>query len=610
MTRKNEDGPVPPFPTISALHAAYAGGLDPREILAETYRRLSALDDPGIFLALLPEAEAVAAAAALGPFDPAEKPLWGVPFAVKDNLDVAGLPTTAACPDFAFVPSQTAPAIARLLAAGAILIGKTNLDQFATGLVGLRTPHPAPRNALNPDLVPGGSSSGSAVAVAHGLVAVALGTDTAGSGRVPAGLNNVVGLKPSLGSVSSRGLLPACRTLDTISVFAGTVADADRVFRIMAGYDAADPYSRDLPLPAQPSELPPGLRVGVPDAGSRRFGGDPLSEAAFEAGLADLAALAGPSETVDLAPMFAVAALLYDGPWVAERYQAIRPLIETTPDALHPTTRAVIGRAAEFTAADAFAGLYRLAELRRAADTLWERIDVLVVPTYPRPVTCAAIEADPIGPNSELGTYTNFVNLLDLCALAVPGRFRSDGLPSGLTLIAPRGRDGLLAALGARLHAAAGVPIGAGRAPVPVPEAGPAGAGPDEIELAVIGAHLSGLALNRELTGLGARFLRAAETQADYRLYALPGGPPRRPGLLRVAAGTGGRIAAEVWALSPSAFGRFVAAIPAPLGIGTLRLADGTAPKGFLVEAEGIGGDSDITGYGGWRGYLAAQDAA
>ncbi|MBB2961399.1 allophanate hydrolase [Methylobacterium sp. R2-1] len=598
---------MPPFPTISALHAAYATGLHPRAVLAETYRRLAAIDDPGIFLTLLPETETVAATEALGPFDPVAQPLWGVPFAVKDNLDVAGLPTTAACPDFVYLASETAPSVARLLAAGAILIGKTNLDQFATGLVGLRTPHPAPRNALNADIVPGGSSSGSAVAVAHGLVAFALGTDTAGSGRVPAGLNNVVGLKPSLGSVSGRGLLPACRTLDTVSVFAGTVADADRVFRIMAGYDAADPYSRDLPIPAQPPGLPPGLRVGVPDAASRRFGSDPLSEAAFAAGLADLATVAGSAQAVDLAPLFAAAALLYDGPWVAERYQAIRPLIETQPEALHPTTRAVIGRAAGFSAADAFAGLYRLAELRRAADVLWERIDVLVVPTYPRPVTCAELEADPIGPNSELGTYTNFVNLLDLCALAVPGRFRADGLPAGLTLIAPRGRDGLLAALGARLHAASGVPIGTSVEPVPAPVAGPASAGPDEIELAVIGAHLSGLPLNGELTGLGARFLRAGETRPEYRLYALPGGPPRRPGLLRVAADAGATIAAEVWALSPAAFGRFVAAIPAPLGIGTLHLADGTNPKGFLVEAEGIGSGTDITGYGGWRRYLTAQ---
>ncbi|MGU3385810.1 allophanate hydrolase [Methylobacterium sp. D53M] len=601
---------VPPFPTIPLLHAAYAEGLDPRAVVAEAYRRLAAVDDPGIFLALVPEADAREAAAALPPFDSAAMPLWGVPFAVKDNIDVAGLPTTAACPDFAHTPAETAPAVARLLAAGAILIGKTNLDQFATGLVGLRTPYPAPRNAIDPAYVPGGSSSGSAVAVAHGIVAFALGTDTAGSGRVPAALNNVVGLKPSLGAISSRGMLPACRTLDTLSVFAGTVADADAAFRVMLGPDAADPWSRALPVPAAPAALPPGLRLGLPDGASLRFGGDGLSEAAFAATVADLEALAGAAAPVDLAPMFAVAALLYDGPWVAERYAAIRPVMETRPDILHPTTRAVIASAERHSAADAFAGLYCLAALRRAADAVWDRIDVLAVPTYPRPQTCAAVAADPIGPNSELGTYTNFVNLLDWCALAVPGRPRADGFPAGITLLAPRGSDGLLAALGARLHAASAPRIGAGTMPVPVVEPGPAAAGPDAIELAVVGAHLSGLPLNRELAGCGGRFLRAVPTARDYRLYALPGGPPQRPGLLRVAAGDGAPIETEVWALPPAAFGRFVAAIPAPLGIGTLRLADGTAPKGFLVEQAGLDGAADITRFGGWRAYLADRAAA
>jgi allophanate hydrolase len=601
---------VPPFPTIPLLHAAYADGLDPRAVVAEAYRRLAAVDDPGIFLALVPEAEARGAAAALPPFDPASKPLWGVPFAVKDNIDVAGLPTTAACPDFAHTPAETAPAVARLRAAGAILIGKTNLDQFATGLVGLRTPYPAPRNAIDPAYVPGGSSSGSAVAVAHGIVSFALGTDTAGSGRVPAALNNVVGLKPSLGAISSRGMLPACRTLDTLSVFAGTVADADAAFRVMLGFDGADPRARALPVAATPAGLPPGLRLGVPEAASLRFGGDRLSEEAFAATRADLEVLAGAAAPVDFSPMFAVAALLYDGPWVAERYAAIRSVMETRPGILHPTTRAVIGAAARYSAADAFAGLYSLAALRQAADAVWDRVDVLAVPTYPRPQTCAAVAADPIGPNSELGTYTNFVNLLDWCALAVPGRPRADGFPAGITLLAPRGSDGLLAALGARLHAVAGARIGAGPTPVPAAEPGPARALPGEIELAVVGAHLSGLPLNRELTERGARYLRTVPTEPDYRLYALRGGPPQRPGLLRVAAGEGGAIETEVWALPPAAFGAFVAGIPAPLGIGTLRLADGTAPKGFLVEAAGIVDAADITRFGGWRGYTASRAAA
>ena len=601
---------VSPFRTIPLLHAAYAAGLDPRDVVAETYRRLAAVDDPGIFLALVPEDRARAEAAALPPFDPGSMPLWGVPFAVKDNIDVAGLPTTAACPDFAYTPSETAPAVARLQAAGAILIGKTNLDQFATGLVGLRTPYPAPRNAIDPAYVPGGSSSGSAVAVAHGIVAFALGTDTAGSGRVPAALNNVVGLKPSLGAVSSRGMLPACRTLDTLSVFAGTVADADAAFRVMLGFDAVDPWSRALPVAAIPADLPPGLRLGIPDAAGLRFGGDRLSEAAFAATAADLAALAGAAAPVDLAPMFAVATLLYDGPWVAERYAAIRTVMETRPEILHPTTRAVIAGAGCHSAADAFAGLYRLAELRREADTVWDRVDVLAVPTFPRPQTCAAAVADPFGPNSELGTYTNFVNLLDWCALAVPGRPRTDGFPSGITLLAPRGSDGLLAALGARLHAIAGVRIGAGASPVPAVEPGQVRARSGEVELAVVGAHLSGLPLNRELAQRGARFLRTVATRPEYRLYALPDGPPHRPGLLRVAGDEGGAIETEVWALPPEAFGAFVASIPQPLAIGTLRLADGTTPKGFLVESAGVAGAVDITRFGGWRRYLASPAAA
>ncbi|MCJ2007726.1 allophanate hydrolase [Methylobacterium sp. J-092] len=595
---------MPPFPTIPALHAAYAAGDDPRTILAEVYRRIAAADDPGIFLSLVPEAEAAAALAALGPFDPVGRPLWGIPFAVKDNVDVAGMATTAACPGFAYTATETAHAVEKLLAAGAILVGKTNLDQFATGLVGVRTPYPVPRNALDPAYVPGGSSSGSAVAVARGLVAFALGTDTAGSGRVPAGLNNVVGLKPSLGSVSARGMVPACRTLDTLSVFAGTVADADAAFRAMVGYDPADAFSRSLPVPAA-SAVPPGLRLGVPDAQGLDFAGDALSEAAFAASLADLEALVGAGRPVDFAPMFATARLLYTGPWVAERYQAIRAVIETRPEILHPTTRAVIENAEHFSAADAFGGLYRLAELRRAADAVWDAVDVLAVPTYPRPRTVADLAADPIGPNSELGTYTNFVNLLDWCALAVPGRFRADTFPAGVTLLAPRGCDGLLAALGARLHAASGVPIGASAVPVPAATEPAGRAAGEAIELAVVGAHLSGLALNGELTRLGARFLRAVATAPDYRFYALPGGPPHRPGLLRVAAGTGVAIETEVWELSPDAFGRFVSAIPEPLGIGTLHLSDGTRPKGFLVEAEGVVGAEEIGRYGGWRGYLA-----
>jgi len=600
---------LPMFPTIAELHAAYAKGISPSAIIAETYRRIEAAADPGIFITLVRQEAALASLTALGAFDPKAKPLWGVPFAVKDNIDVAGLPTTAACPDYAYTAIATAFAVQRLLDAGAVLIGKTNLDQFATGLVGVRTPYPVPRNAVDPAYVPGGSSCGSAVAVARGLVSFALGTDTAGSGRVPAGLNNIVGLKPSLGSVSGSGMVPACRTLDTISVFAGTVADADAAFRAMAVYDPADAYSRLDAIAPAPGALPPGLRVGVPDREGRRFGGDALSEVAFDAAIGDLVTVIGGHSPamVDMALLFEVANLLYSGPWVAERHQAIREIMEKRPEILHPTTRKIIGGAASITAADAFAGIYSLAELRRAAERIWTGIDVLVVPTYPRPRLVADLKADPIGPNSELGTYTNFVNLLDLCALAVPGRFREDGFPSGVTLIAPRGRDGLLAALGARLHAAAGSTIGATDAAVPAARDGLATAVPGEIELAVVGAHLSGMPLNHELTSRGARFLRAEPTTPDYKLYALPGGPPYRPGLMRVADGTGTPIETEVWAIAPEGFGTFVAGVPAPLGIGTVRLGDGTSPKGFIVEAEGIVSAFDASQFGGWRRYMESK---
>ena len=599
------DGPL----TLRDYRDAYASGaLTPPQAIEGVFRRIAAHGDPAVFITLRPEADVLADAQALHGRASADLPLYGIPVAVKDNIDVEGVPTTAACPGFTYTPERDSTVVARLRSAGALIVGKTNLDQFATGLVGVRSPYGVPRNPFRAELVPGGSSSGSAVAVAAGLVPVALGTDTAGSGRVPAGLNNIVGLKPTLGAVSTRGVVPACRTLDCVSVFALTVEDAWSVFEALAAFDPADPFSR---LCRNPSPRETGsLRVGVPDAASRRFGGDRLAEAAFDAALADVRALGVECYEVDMAPLFATATLLYEGPWVAERYQAIRPLIESDPEALHPVTRALTEKARAFSAADAFAGQYRLAELRRAAEPIWQKIDLLAVPTFPRSRTLAELEADPFGPNSELGTYTNFVNLLDLCALAVPARFRSDRLPAGVTLIAPAGCDAALAALGARLHETASVPLGAtgaARPPSPRPAAAPA---PEEgIELAVLGAHLSGLALNDELLAHGARFVRGLTTTPDYRLFALPGGGTPRPGLLRVQDGTGARIETEVWALPPAGFARFVAAIPAPLGIGTIRLAGGSTSKGFLVEAESVRRAEDISAYGGWRAYITRRAA-
>ena len=587
----------------AALHRAYRDGLDPAAIVAACLVAAEMEQNRGVFISVA-EPAARQALATLGPFDPVAKPLWGLPFAVKDNIDLSGVATTAACPAFAYTPQRSATAVERLIAAGAIPIGKTNLDQFATGLVGVRTPYPVPKNSVDPALVPGGSSSGSAVAVASGLVSFALGTDTAGSGRVPAGLNNIVGLKPTLGAVPVRGVVPACQTLDCVSVFGLTVADAWAVAEAMAGFDAADPWSRRVSLGA-PGALPPHLRVGVPDAASRRFFGDAAAERAFDAALALYAGLGATLVPVDFAPLFAVADLLYEGAWVAERYAAIRPFIAAHRDALHPTTARIILGAESLSAADAFAGIYRLAELRRAAEPLWGGLDLLAVPTVPRAYRVAELDADPIGPNTALGTYTNFVNLLDLCALAVPGPSRDDGLPGGTTLVAPAGRDGFLASIGAALHAAAAVPMGAGTHPVPPAPDVPAAAGPEDgIEIVVIGAHLSGMPLNRDIVALGATFRRAVDTRPEYRLHALPGGPPARPGLLRVAEG-GGAVAAEVWSLPPAGFGRFVETIPAPLGIGRVRLADGTAPAGFLCEPAGLVGARDITHLGGWRRFVA-----
>lgn len=597
---------------LAAVQAWYAAGGSPRDLLAHCLQRLEQLGDPGIFITLADSAALDRAVAALGPNDPVSTPLWGVPFAVKDNIDVAGLPTTAGCPAFARTPQGSATVVERLVAAGAVPLGKTNLDQFATGLVGVRTPYPVPRNSFDPAVVPGGSSSGSAVATAQGIVSFALGTDTAGSGRVPAGLNNIVGLKPSLGAIPVTGVLPACQTLDCVSVFALTVPDAWAVLTVAAGYHAADPWSRPLALgtPAQAARV---IGVGVPAGASRRFGADRDAEWAFDAALALAGGLGLEVVPVDLELFFDAAKLLYEGAWVAERYQAIRAFVEASPERLHPVTRRITEGARRYSAADAFAGLYRLAELRRATAPVWDRVDALLVPTAPRPVRVAELAADPINPNAELGTYTNFVNLLDLCALAVPGPFRRDGLPSGVTLIGPRGADARLAALGTRLHAAAGTPLGATGRPQPDPGPAngfvPASAAPDPtIEIAVVGAHLSGMPLNGEMTRLGGVLDRAATTTADYRLYALPGGAPARPGLVRVADGTGQPIAVEVWRLPPGEFGRFVAAIPAPLGIGTLRLADGSTPKGFLCEAVALNGATDVSEFGGWRAYRASLE--
>ncbi|MDE2275742.1 MAG: allophanate hydrolase [Burkholderiales bacterium] len=616
--------------SLATLRARYRdGSLTPQALVQQLHRRMQAEDalvDRRLWIRRLGLDEMGAYADALAGRDPATLPLFGIPFAIKDNIDLAGVPTTAACPAFAYTPERSATVVQRLVAAGAIPVGKTNLDQFATGLVGARSPYGACRNAIDAEFISGGSSSGSAVAVALGLASFALGTDTAGSGRVPAMLNNLVGLKPSCGRIPATGMVPACRTIDAVSVFALTAADAAAVLAAAQGEDAGDVYSRTLPPHGHDFGAGGPFRFGVPRAADLEFHGNADGPALYAAAVAALQALGGTPVEIDLRPFRAVASLLYEGPWVAERYAAIRPFIEAHPEALHPVTREITLQGRHIGAPESFEALYRLKALERQTRGVWRQIDCLVTPTASTAYTVAEVEADPIRTNSNLGHYTNFVNLLDLAAVAVPtgtlgrGRPRPQplsqgvpGLPWGVTLVAPAGQDLPLLSLAARLHARTLPTVGATlhaphRVAGAMPDAAPFGSG--LVPLAVCGAHLSGLPLNGQLTGLGARLVRATRSAPLYRLYALPGGPPQRPGLVRVAepgqAG-GAAIELEVWALPTAAFGAFVAAIPAPLGIGTVLLEDGSRAPGFVCEAVATAGARDITAHGGWRAWLAAS---
>ncbi len=545
--------------------------------------------DPALWITRLPDDAVLARAAALEAEGPRGRPLWGVPFAVKDNIDVAGVPTTAACPAYAYTPTAHAPAVQRLLDAGAVLLGKTNLDQFATGLVGVRSPYGVPRNVFDPARVPGGSSSGSACAVAAGIVPFALGTDTAGSGRVPAMFGNIVGLKPTIGSVSARGMVPACRSIDTISVFARSVDEALAAARVMAGWDDADPYSRRAPFAHLRRGGEARLRVAcvAPD------GCTPDQAALYRQAASQLGA-----EQVDIVPLLDIARLLYDGPWVAERAAALRGMLDQ-PDQLFPVTRAILEGGLDRRTVDAFDAFHQLALARRFAVQLFAQFDALLLPTAPDTPLLADLAADPIGPNSRLGTWTNFVNLCDLAAWAVPSGLGADGLPGGVTLVGPAWSEGRLAALADRVHRNATGTVGATATPVPPPTAFDPVAD-DETALFCVGGHMSGLPLNGQLTALGARFVTEDRTQPGYRLYALG----NRPGLL---AQPGTAILGEVWAVPRIALGALLAQIPPPLGLGTVQLESGPC-LGFLAEAAGVTDAPDITAYGGWRAYLEADD--
>jgi len=582
---------------VAAIVEAVSSGKSSAVAVAqETLARLAAYDavQPQIWIsriapdALLDAARAVDARVAAGEM----LPLAGVPYAAKDNIDVAGFETTAACPAFAYRPAESAGVIERLDAAGAICIGKTNLDQFATGLVGTRSPYGIPRNAYNLAYVSGGSSSGSSVAVAAGLVPFALGTDTAGSGRVPAAFNHLVGFKPSKGRWSTRGLVPACRSLDCITVFTGSPADALLIDRVVAGFDATDAWSKPLAdRPIRPN------RIGVPQADQCVWFGDGQSEYLYDRAVDRLSAAAQVVE-IDLEPLLEAAQLLYGGPWVAERTAAIAGLLASNPEAIDETVRSVVQPGSAITAVDLWNGIYRLAELKRHADGLWDTVDLLAFPTTGTTYRVAELLAAPVALNSNLGRYTNFVNLLDMAAVAVPAGTRSNGTGFGVTLIGPADSDhGLLAVAEAYLAAA----------DLPAPPALDLEGRMETVKLAVVGAHLKDMPLHWQLTSRDATFVGAFETAPTYRLYAMADSVPPKPALVHSTEGAA--IAVEVYELDVAAFGSFVVEVPAPLAIGTVILADGTSVKGFVAEPRALHGAEDITRLGGWRAYIAGITA-
>lgn len=595
---------------IDSLHRAYSEGLEPSAVVRECLRRINSVEDPGIFLHLLSEDALSAQISELGHYDPVAKPLWGIPCGVKDNINLAGVPTTAACKEFSHIADADAEVVRLLKKAGALIIGKTNLDQFATGLVGVRTPYDVPKNALDPTIVPGGSSSGSAVAVAHGILSFSLGTDTAGSGRVPAALNGIVGLKPTLGMLSCSGVLPACRTLDTVSVFALCVQDAYRVFRLTNAFDPSDSYSRAIK--AKPLRtLPPTFVVGVPSKDTIKFFGDQEQQASFNNSLTVLKAMGAEIREVDFSLFYQIASLLYEGSWVAERYAAVENMINKDPEALFPATWSVISKAKGKTAVDAFNDFYKLQDFKRLAEPLLNELDILCVPTIPTFYSVADLEKDPIQPNSNLGTYTNFVNLLDLCGISVPTAPRNDGRPGSITLLAKAGQDDVTASLALNVEQYFKAPMGATGWSLPtsqnVLESTSLGNHAEFIDLAVVGAHMSGLPLNHQLTELEALFKCKSRTAPHYRLFRLEGGPPLRPGMVRSVDGDS--IDIEVWSMPSQSVGSFLAQVPSPLSIGTVELEDGSQVKGFLCENSATEQAEDITHLNGWRAYLASQSS-
>jgi len=592
---------------LATLSAAYtAGDITPRQLILGLRDKAAELSPEfNAFIHLMTAAELEPYLAALDGKTPAELPLYGVPFAIKDNIDLAGVPTTAACPAFAYTPETSATIVEQLLALGAVPLGKTNLDQFATGLNGTRSPYGECRNSVHPDYPSGGSSAGSSLAVALGLASFALGTDTAGSGRVPAALNNLVGLKASKGLISTAGVVPACRTLDCVTFFTATAAEASQLLALTARLDPRDEYSRTNPLWNDGSAFGQvkSFRFGVPS--QLEFLGCAESPALFAATIEQLKAIGGEPVEVDFAPFLEAARLLYEGPWVAERYSVAGALIEQQPDAVLPVIKAVLEKAPGTTAVQLFEAQYRLQQLKAICDRIMAEVDCVLTPAYPRPVTLAELHAEPVKRNSDLGYYTNFMNMLDYAAVAVPAGVMENELPWGVTLFGRVFTDQYLLSLADALQRRTGLAlVGSNAITTPAPQ-NPARN--DRTRVVVCGAHLDGLPLNWQLRQRGGRLLEATQSSPDYKLYALAGGPLLRPGMVRVAEG-GAAIAVEVWDIPSSELGSFLTGIPAPLGLGKVELEDGRWETGFICDAYGLDGAEDITHFGGWKAWLASRD--
>ncbi|MEE4743989.1 allophanate hydrolase [Pseudomonas alliivorans] len=591
---------------LDCVRAAYqSGAVSPRQLILSLQEKAAELN-PGyhLFIHLLSPDELEPYLAALESRELKDLPLYGMPFAIKDNIDLAGIPTTAACPDYAYTPERSATIVEQLIALGAVPMGKTNLDQFATGLNGSRSPYgPCPNSVLK-EYPSGGSSSGSSLAVALGVSSFSLGTDTAGSGRVPAALNNLVGTKASKGLISTAGVVPACRTQDCVSLFTATAREASELLGLVAKLDPRDEYSRRNPAwnDATAFGAPRPFRFGVPRAQDLEFFGCVQGPLLFSDAIDHLTALGGEAVTLDLSPFLEAASLLYDGPWVAERYSVAGQLMEESPAAVLPVIRAVLAKAPAVTGVETFRAQYRLQALKAICDKALEGVDCVVTPSIGRPMTSAELLAEPVLRNSELGYYTNFVNLLDYAAVAVPSTFMDNGLPWGVTLFGRAFTDQYLLSLADAFQRHTALPLISGN----TPSAPTTVARNDRVRLVVCGAHLDGLALNGQLKQRGARLLEATQSSPDYQLYALAGGPPFRPGMVRVAEG-GVAIEVEVWELPSAELGSFLTGIPAPLGLGKVQLADGRWETGFICEPYGLEGARNISELGGWRAYLQQQ---